>query len=824
LHLRKICGLIACLALAAITCIVCVRVALAQDKPATLPPAANRPVDFDKDIKPILSASCVSCHGNGKSKGGFRIDTRETFLHGGDTGEAAAKPGDSANSLVIKMVTGVGIDDSLVMPQKGRRLTSEEVGLLRAWIDQGAKWPDGVTFAAKKEAPLEPRTVAMPSHAGNPIDVLLADYFAKNKIKPAGLVDDRVFARRVWLDVVGLLPPVADLEAFVADKSADKREKLVHRLLSDNKRYTEHWLTFWNDLLRNDYKGTGYIDGGRKQITPWLYNALATNMPFDRFVKELVTGASGSEGFIKGIVWRGTVNAAQTPQMQAAQNISQVFMGANLKCASCHDSFVSHWKLEDAYGLASVYADGPLEMERCDTPLGKFAQMKFLYPQLGAIDAKAPKEQRLEALAGMITSQKNGRLARTIVNRLWKQFLGRGLVEPVDEMDSPPWNADLLDWLAVDLATTNQWDLKKTMARILTSRAYQMPVVPVAEGGHEQFTFRGPVVKRLTAEQFVDALWTITGAPTAKPVFNPTAAAPRKLPHDKARWIWSTPGANQSAAPGKVYFRKTLDLHEHFINAELTITADNKFELIVNGQRVIGGDEWEKPTVVLTLKDHLRGGKNVIAVVAENITNSPSPAGLFISGTIVHRKIGQRINEQLATDRTWKWSTTPEEGWHTPAFDDRNWKPAAELGGVRAGPWNLAQKLSAGSAQVIASPGETRAALCTADPLTTALGRTNREQVTTERQSIATTLQTLELSNGQTLSQILQKGAVKLTADKNKTARQVIEDVYAKALGRQPNAGELQAATELLGQPVKPEAVEDLLWIIAMLPEFQLIR
>ena len=798
----------------------------AQDGATKLPPPAKRAVDFNKDIHPILGASCVSCHGNGKSKGGFRIDTRETFLHGGESGEAAAKPGDSANSVVIKMVSGVGIDDSLIMPQKGRRLTPEEIGLLRAWIDQGVKWPDGVTFAAHKQAALEPRRVRVPTGPGNPIDLLLVDYFAKNKVTSAGgVVDDRVFARRVWLDVVGVLPPVDELEAFVADRSPDKRDKLVWRLLNDEKRYTEHWLTFWNDLLRNDYKGTGYIDGGRKQITPWLYNALSTNVPFDRFVRELVTGANGSEGFIKGIVWRGVVNAAQTPQMQAAQNISQVFMGANLKCASCHDSFVSHWKLEDAYGLASVYADGPLEMERCDTPLGKHAQMKFLYPQLGSIDAAAPKEGRIAKLAEMITSPQNGRLARTVVNRLWKQFLGRGLVEPVDEMDAQPWSADVLDWLAIDLAETNKWDLKRTMARILTSRAYQLPMAPLAEGdAQEEFVFRGPLARRMTAEQFVDALWAITDAPTAKPAFVPGGNV-RRLPHAKGQWIWSTAGANRRAAPGKVYFRKTLDLHEHFINAELIVTADNRFSLFVNGQRIVGGDEWEKPTVVLTLKEHLRGGRNVIAVEAENTTASPNPAGLFVNGRIKHRKISDTRNEEFASDQTWKWSTSPAEGWNTPAFDDRDWPPAAELGGVNAAPWRLDQKLAAGAAQVsAAASNEVRAALCTADPLTTALGRTNREVVVTQRQSVATTLQALELSNGETLTEMLRKGAAKLAVDNGRTPRELVELIYAKGLGRKPTAGELGVAVELVGSPAKAQGVEDLLWVIAMLPEFQLIR
>ena len=287
----------------------------------------------------------------------------------------------------------------------------------------------------------------------NSIDLILQPYFAANQVHSQNkTVDDRIFARRVYLDTIGLLPPPDDLNSFAIDPSPDKREQLVHRLLSDDRRYAEHWLSFWNDLLRNDYKGTGYIDGGRTQITKWLFNALKTNMPYDQFVRELVTGANGSAGFTNGIVWRGTVNASQSPPLQAAQNISQVFMGVNLKCASCHDSFVSNWKLADAYGLAGVFSDDPLEMQRCDHPLGKFAPLKFLYPELGQIDANTPRAERVKQLAAIITSEKNGRLARTIVNRLWQKAMGRGLIEPTDEMDNEPWNADLLDELAVELS------------------------------------------------------------------------------------------------------------------------------------------------------------------------------------------------------------------------------------------------------------------------------------------------------------------------------------------------------------------------------------
>ena len=196
--------------------------------------------------------------------------------------------------------------------------------------------------------------------------------------------------------------------------------------------------------------------------------------------------------------------------MQAAQNISQVFMGVNLKCASCHDSFINDWTLADAYGLASIYADTELEMVRCDRPTGKTAPMKFLYPELGSIDPKAPKTERLKRLAEIITQKQNGRLARTAVNRLWARLMGRGLVEPVDDMEQPAWDPELLDWLAADFVA-NGYDLRKTIERILASDAYQLPSVPASEQVSNQDVFRGPWVRRLSAEQFQDALSRITG-------------------------------------------------------------------------------------------------------------------------------------------------------------------------------------------------------------------------------------------------------------------------------------------------------------------------
>ena len=419
---------------------------------AQVPPPAARPVNFSKDIKPILQVACVRCHARGNDKGGFSIETRESLLKGGDT-RPAVVPGRSDDSFLIALVSG--LEPDMVMPKKGSRLTGDQIALLRAWIDQGAPWDPGVTFARSAPRNLARRAPPLPARPeASPVDRLLGAYFASHETAPAPRVDDRLLIRRLSLDVVGELPSPADVRAFVADRASDKRERLVARLLADQRRYAEHWLSFWNDLLRNDYRGTGYIDGGRRQITAWLYAALANNLPYDRFVASLVNPVPGTEGFTKGIVWRGVVNASQTPEMQAAQNVSQVFMGVNLKCASCHDSFINEWQLADAYGLASIYAEQPLEMVECDRPTGKTAAMKFLYAELGSIDPASPRGVRLDQLMHALVGPSNGRLARTIVNRLWARFMGHGLVEPVDDMEQAAWHPDLLDWLAEDLVDT----------------------------------------------------------------------------------------------------------------------------------------------------------------------------------------------------------------------------------------------------------------------------------------------------------------------------------------------------------------------------------
>jgi mono/diheme cytochrome c family protein len=906
--------------------------ALAADAPVAptvnLPAPASHRIDFAREIKPIFEASCIQCHAKGKDKGGFNLETREAFLKGGDDGPAVV-PGDSAKSSIVQLVATS--DPDSVMPKKGTKLKAEEIGLLRAWIDQGMPWDPSITFAKPESLNLKPREVALPSAGGShPVDRLLAEYFAVKHIEPAPVAEDRVFCRRAYLDVIGLLPTAQQLGDFLSDTGADKRSKLVRQLLDDRRGYADHWLTFWNDLLRNDYRGTGFIDGGRRQISGWLYGALVENMPYDRFVANLVNPTKTSEGFSRGIIWRGSVNASMLPPIQAAQNISQVFLGVNLKCASCHDSFVSNWTLADAYGLAAVYSDDTLELIHCDKPTGKTASPRFLYPQVGAIDPSAPKSQRLETLAKLMTSASDGRLSRTIVNRLWARLVGRGLVEPLDDMERASWNSDLLDWLAEDLVA-HHYDLKHTIEVILTSQAYQMPTIDLpASDGKQEYVFRGPTLRRLTAEQFCDAVTSLTGDwPRFPSTINIDFSAGNLIGPVKApQWIWTDepveighdrlaeqlkkkppaettkeepankdgkvedpkpeaketpkdldstkkpadaepadpPAADKdkSDAPTeplarhKVVFRKELTLAKVPGEAFAAASASQGFSIIVNGKLArpfLSDSERNGRDALFDLKRFLIAGKNVVVIdvashtekklndaekhlfpVSRNHVNTVSGLGFYLRCNFA----GGEFTE-LTSDDTWRVRRAPQGKWKEAAFDDGEWSPATKLpdgvAPVDEGPSlppvtrkdfaNEAIELAIplhNATTTAAQPGGIRASLLAADPLMTALDRPNREQVMTSRSSAATTLQTLELTNGKTFDGRLKQAAQKLAPTIAKDPSTWIAHTYEHLLSRPPSDMEKKIAMEVLGEPVKPEGVADFLWGLTLLPEFQFIN
>jgi hypothetical protein len=612
------------------------------------------PIDFAHDVLPLLERHCAKCHTDGRYEGDVSFDTREGLIDSG-----AAAPGDAAGSTLFDRVTSD--DPDYRMPPEGPALSAEEIATLRRWIDAELPWEAGFTFKQTTyEAPLAPRRPELPpatDELSHPLDRLVYTYWREHGVEPPPLADDAAFCRRVTLDLVGLLPTEAELAEFATDGNSDKRATLVDRLLARRVDYADHWISFWNDLLRNDYAGAGYIDGGRKQITRWLYGALVDNMPYDEFVRTLVAPPPEAEGFAKGIVWRGQVNASQTPALQYAQNVGQVFLGMNLKCASCHDSFVDRWKLADAYGLAAIAHDGPLELYRCDKPTGELAEPRFLFPVLGQIDGAAPRAARMRQLAALITHPQNGRLSRTIVNRLWHRLMGRGVVHPVDAMDSPPWNDDVLDYLAVHLADSG-YDLKATLRLIATSRVYASQCVAWDESAPaDEFLFAGPIAKRITAEQFVDAIASLTGVAAEK-----------------------------------------TDDDAIFVN--LRATAD-------------GG-----------------AGR------------------LFVRASIVEGTL-----------------------------------------------------------------------------LTRTLGRPNREQVVSTRPAELTTLEALELSNGEPLAELLRVGAAAVFRDhRGESETELCATLFRAALSRDPSDAELAELVAIAGEPLTVDGLADVLWTIVMLPEFQLVR
>ncbi|MEJ7643516.1 MAG: PSD1 and planctomycete cytochrome C domain-containing protein [Chryseolinea sp.] len=609
--------------------------------------------ELNVQVRTILAHHCYKCHGPTKVKGELRLDSREFIMKGGKNGVVVVA-GNPADSEIIQRVS-LPRNHKDAMPEKGEGLSGKEIEWLRFWIREGAPWPEGKEKSLYRVASLAPRTPEIPPSSGahvSPIDRFVNVYFNDHKTAWPQTIDDRTFIRRVYLDITGLLPAADSVDDFVGNTHTDKRGLLVARLLNRNDDYAQHWLTFWNDALRNDYSGTGYITGGRSGITAWLYKSLKQNKPYNTFVRELISPSKESKGFIEGIKWRGTINSSQRTEMQAAQNVSQVLLGLNIKCASCHDSFISDWKLEEAYAFANIFSDTILEINRCDKPTGKFAGREILFKELGKINPQSVTEDRLKQLADFLVRPEDGRLYRTLVNRIWAQVMGRGIVEPVDVMDNVPWSQDLLDWLAADFVASG-YNIKDLIYKILTSETYQLPSVTVQEAEMitaQDYVFGGMLRRRLTAEQFSDAV---------------------------------------SLAIQPVY-----------------------------------------------------------------------PDSLVVS---------KLLPEMLSVSM-----------------------PFA------------------------------RASLVKNDPFLTALGRPNRETVSTSRTSQANLLQALELTNGTLFNQTVKRGALYFKQT-HPDATVLVEQVYRNALGRLPNEDERKIADRTLGKSPSEDEIQDFLWAITLHPEFQLI-
>lgn len=324
-----------------------------------LPPAATRPVDFAKDIRPILAKNCVRCHGAEKQKGGLSLHSKAKAFAGGDDGPAF-EAGKSAESRLIRFVAG--IDDDGIMPPEGSgdALSPEQVGLLRAWIDQGAAWPDDsnapTTVKSNHWSFRAPERPDFPQvkHADwskNAIDRFILARLEKEGLTPSPEADRTTLIRRLSLDLIGLPPTPSEVDTFLADTRPDAYERLVDRLLA-SPHFGERWGRRWLDRAR--YADTnGYEKDRERSIWPyrdWVIDAINTDKPFDRFTTEQIAGdllpnASLSTNIATGFHRNTMTNeegGIDIEEFRFASLVDRVattgtvWLGLTVQCAQCH--------------------------------------------------------------------------------------------------------------------------------------------------------------------------------------------------------------------------------------------------------------------------------------------------------------------------------------------------------------------------------------------------------------------------------------------------------------------------------------------------------
>jgi hypothetical protein len=777
-------------------------------------------VDYDRQVHPILAAKCMQCHSQEKRSGGLSLATYNDALDGGRSG-AAIKPGNTAASLLLLRASG---EAQPRMPLGGPPLSALELSVIRQWIEQGARATARSAPAKPKwEAPLKLERPAVPEPVWKkwqaPLDRFVAAHLAKLAAAEPQPVPDAVFARRVYLDIWGLLPPPEDLRAFLDDPLPNKRDLLVEKLLADNQKYAENWISFWNDLLRND-EGVNYYSetASRTSISGWLLASLKSNLPYDQFVGKLLNPAAPGDpdGFLTGVNWRGTVNASQTPAMQAAQNTAQIFLGVNLKCNSCHDSFISKWKLKDAYSLAAYFSpEEKLQLYRCDVAQQQFAEPAFLFPELNRAPASSSAADRNASAASIFTDPRNGRLPRTLVNRIWQRLLGRGIVENPDEMDGEPWSPELLDWLASDF-TENTYDLKHLIATIVKSRAYQMPALPRTGGHSTPYVFRGPEIRRLTAEQFADAVGSITGD---WHVYQPRAN--------------SAPGAAPAPPPPGIYSREWHVAANPLTRAlgrpirDQVYTTRDSQATTLQALELVNGE-----TLTHWL---LRGARKMLGELPAE------PVSLFDKSVAGHADPAPGFSVDVSKAAR-LWLLVQDTGSYSPEKVEAAWTGAEFIGPNGITPLSSLKPLDMAGLRTGAGdsldtiPGDGVRVKTPSRLVYDIAGKgftSFRGQVGIENREITSDLNPHirffvfdQEPNMERLTPVAPETPVR-PGPTLKTAAQAVDRIFWYALGRAPSLAERTAAENALRDPAgrrpSAEGLADLLWAVMLKPEFQLI-
>jgi hypothetical protein len=356
----------------------------------------------------------------------------------------------------------------------------------------------------------------------NYIDELVFKQLKQVGMPPSAVCDDSTFIRRVTLDVAGRLPTPAEVTAFLADTDAAKRDKLIDRLV-DSGDYADYFANKWSALLRNK-RETPNQARGNYAFHGWIRDSLYRNKPFDQFAREVIA-AAGDSSTNPAVGW---YRGAKTTQIQL-EDTAQLFLGTRLQCAQCHHHPYEKWSQRDYYGMAAFYStvdrqtgSWPGELivytkRAVASAVNKKDQKPVPPTALGAAPVELTKDQDpRQALADWMARPDNKFFAPSLVNRYWKHFFGRGLVDPEDDIreTNPPTNPELLDALAKDFVAS-KFDLKHLVRTICRSSTYQLSSVPNRYNAADKQSFSRYYPRRMNAEVLLDAVDQVTAGKTA---------------------------------------------------------------------------------------------------------------------------------------------------------------------------------------------------------------------------------------------------------------------------------------------------------------------
>ncbi len=502
---------------------------------APLAVADDQPVDYVRDVKPILQANCYKCHGPDEQESDLRLDTGRLAIDGGVSGRAIV-PGDSGKSLLYLAISGES-DDVIRMPpeDEAEALTATQVALIRRWIDSGAKLPadeqPAPSRAEKRKhwsfQPIAPPAVPEVQEIGwanNAIDRFIQSKLEEHGLQPSAEADRVTLIRRLSLDLIGIPPTIEDVDAFVADERPDAYERLVDRLLG-SPRYGERWARHWLDQARYA-DSDGYTNDVAREMwlyRDWVIDALNRDLPFDQFTIEQIAGdllekptteQQIATGFHRNTQHNreGGSDAEQYRVERVVDRVSTtgvVWLGLTLGCARCHDHkfdpisqrefyemlafFNSQDEPQITVGLVSqanpgekppttttlVVRERPQPRETYVHIRGDFLRKgKRVTPNTpAALTSRANDDDspsRLE-FARWLVAADNPLTPRVTANRHWQYFFGKGIVETENDFGTqgtPPSHPELLDWLAAEFVQSG-WSAKQLHRLIVTSATYR---------------------------------------------------------------------------------------------------------------------------------------------------------------------------------------------------------------------------------------------------------------------------------------------------------------------------------------------------------------